>query len=184
MTKQSGRDLDAEIAEKLMGFRRVMVGCDAHGAYGGTEVLLPPGMTERDSWLYLPKIGPIHLGYFAAQWSMRIDDALSLWDHLAKRGWQCSLVHKPFEKEPDDQWVFHGVRLENTGHSQRIGDFSAHADTRELAIARGALALSATSHGAPEPPDSTTGKHERGLLNLPAGDAGQTKTEGDHKQRD
>jgi hypothetical protein len=84
-------------------------------------------------------------GHFAAHWSTDLSDAIGLWDQLAGRGWQCSLVHKPFEEQPDERWVFHGVNRKNRdGTLNPMGpifvSFSARADTRELAIARGALA--------------------------------------------
>jgi hypothetical protein len=129
---KADRATDALIAERVMGWKPR----GPHPIFG-TPV-------------YATGVGDGLLPHFSTE----VYEALRLWDHLAISGWQCSLVHKPFEAMPDDQWVFHGVRLRTTvlkgrtpgptatidkAVSQRIESFSARGDTRAFAIARGAL---------------------------------------------
>ena len=133
-----GRDTDGVIAERVLGYHREIVPKDGKGENGGNEYLVPPGLSKD---YVLPPKGPIHFAFHAPQVSTKEDfgfyGAGWLWvSVLAPRGWQCSLVHKPFEKEPDDRWVFHGVRMDRT---QKIWSFSAHAETIAMAICRGAL---------------------------------------------
>jgi hypothetical protein len=139
----ANRETDALIAEHVMGYRRVTIGPDANGKHGGTEVLIPPTISERESWDYLPKAGPVPIWYFAPLWSTQLLGAMNLWNKLAAQGWTCTLAHRQFEKHEDDRWIFHGVLLITPEppdiNTQRIKSFSAHAGTRELAIARGAL---------------------------------------------
>lgn len=100
----------------------------------------------RETDLLIAEIitGKKSIGPGAPRWSGKSTDALEVWDAMIERDWQCSLVHKPFEAQPEDRWVFHGTRLNTPDppdiKTQRIIHFSAHADTRALAIARGALA--------------------------------------------
>ena len=135
---QVGRDLDGIIAERVLGYHRETVPKDGAGENGGNEYLVP-GDLSKD--YQLPPKGPINFAFHAPQVSTRLEPgwrgAMWLWiDILAGRGWQCSLVHKPFEADPQDRWVFHGVRMDEHQEFYRI---SAHADTIELAICRFAL---------------------------------------------
>ena len=144
-----GRDTDGIIAERVLGYHREIVPKDGHGENGGNEYLVPPDLSKN---YVLPPKGPIHFAFHAPRVSDREDrgfyGAMWLWiDVLAERDWQCSLVHKPFEKEPDDRWMFHGNRLVNVipfvgfagERQQAIFSFSAHAETIAMAICRGAL---------------------------------------------
>lgn len=136
-TLPAGRETDALIAEYVMGWQREKVPPDARGNNGGTECLVPPGVHPGAPNAYQwPNVGAIPLWWFAPEWSARLQPAMDLWEALAAAGWQCSLVHKQFKAEPDDRWVFHGVNR----RGERFVSFSMHAETRELAIARGALA--------------------------------------------
>lgn len=64
----AGRELDALVAEKVMGFVRVADDTsDYHGVRHGTEVLLPPGETLHSLREWLPRSGPIAFGYFVTQ---------------------------------------------------------------------------------------------------------------------
>jgi hypothetical protein len=141
---QPGRDLDGAIAERLLGYHLEIVPRDGSGENGGNEYLVPPNLPKD---YQLPPKGAIHFAFHAPLMSTDIRSALWLWDQLANRGWQCSLVHKPFEKDEDNRWVFHGVnRKSRHGDGFQLNpegpifvSFSAHAKSRELAICRGAL---------------------------------------------
>lgn len=62
-----GRELDALVAEKVMGYRREKAPPDANGENGGTDVLVPPDY-EVASWAY-PPLGGIALTYFVPRFS-------------------------------------------------------------------------------------------------------------------
>lgn len=78
---EAGRDLDARVAEKVKGYRWETVGKDARGEHGGGKVLVPPGV-EADWYRNLPNLGAVHPGYFARQWSTRLDEAWYLFQEM------------------------------------------------------------------------------------------------------
>lgn len=66
---EAGRELDCKIAEIVFGYKRVKTPKDYNGMNGGTDVLLPPSMSEFYDY---PPIGKIVLGYFAKEWSTNL----------------------------------------------------------------------------------------------------------------
>ncbi len=74
----NNRDLDAEIAEKIFGWRLQPVGKDAKGE-NACEVLFPPG-TENNQNYYnmLPNIGKIHKGFLTPTFSSNLNESLKL----------------------------------------------------------------------------------------------------------
>lgn len=79
-----GRELDALIAEKVMGWRREKVPRDARGESGGSDMLVPPFFyqTAYD----LPPLGQIHLTYFVPRYSTEFEVARrALLDKLPDR---------------------------------------------------------------------------------------------------
>lgn len=75
------RDIDAEIAERVLGYHREQVPPDVYGENGGTDVLLPPGKTLGilyNEGIQLPLKGAIHLAWFVPQYSKSLPDAIDL----------------------------------------------------------------------------------------------------------
>lgn len=66
----NARELDALVAEKVMGFRREKTPPDCEGKYGGEDVLIPPTINHK-TWNYPPK-GRIGLAYFVPHYSTDI----------------------------------------------------------------------------------------------------------------
>ena len=61
----SGRDLDAAIAEEILGWTSTKVGPDAHGE-NACEVLTPRGKIDHDH--DLPRLGKLHRAWFVPQY--------------------------------------------------------------------------------------------------------------------
>ncbi len=82
------RELDALIAEKVMGFHRVVDDTkDADGVRYGNDVLLPPGETLESLEFFLPRKGPMALTYFVhARYSTNAAAALLVIANMRKRG--------------------------------------------------------------------------------------------------
>jgi hypothetical protein len=62
-----GRELDALMAEHVMGFKREKTPKDFDGNFGGEDILIPPGL-DHNNWVYPPK-GKIALTYHVPQYS-------------------------------------------------------------------------------------------------------------------
>lgn len=69
------RDLDAEIAETIYGWKPVRIGKDYNGE-NDCEVLAAGGILPKG--FHFPNIGNIHRGYLAPQYSGVLDSALHL----------------------------------------------------------------------------------------------------------
>ena len=79
-----GRELDALVAEKVMGWHREPTPKDARGENGGDPVLLPPGHTIG-TYGGLPNLGRVHLAYFAPASSTEQDAAWRVWRNCRAR---------------------------------------------------------------------------------------------------
>lgn len=80
-THPPGRDLDALVAERVLGWTRHPQPKDARGEHGGEPGLLRPGDSlERmiDTGYQLPPLGRLHLAYFVPQYSTDHDAAWRL----------------------------------------------------------------------------------------------------------
>jgi len=75
----AGREMDALVAEHVMGFRREKTPPDCNGEYGGEDILVPPNI-DHDTWHYPPK-GRISLTFFVPQYST---DIATAWAVLEK----------------------------------------------------------------------------------------------------
>jgi hypothetical protein len=79
-TLPAGRELDALVAERVLGWHRVPQPKDYDGNYGGEPVLVPPGMQTIEqhtgSSYALPPRGCLHLAYFTPQVST---DLIAAW---------------------------------------------------------------------------------------------------------
>ena len=92
----SGRELDAMIAEHVMGFSRVQdLTYDYEHKQHGNDVLVPPGVRWDD--MPKPARGPISLTYWVPAFSTEIDRAFDVVDAMVKRGVgiSCSVVGLP-----------------------------------------------------------------------------------------
>lgn len=83
-----GRELDAEVAERVLGFRRHPVPKDYDGVNAG-ETLVPPGFRE-DSFTWPPR-GAVSFTYFANKYSTNLVDAFTVVDAMRAKGWSFSL---------------------------------------------------------------------------------------------
>lgn len=120
-----GRDLDALVAEKVMGYRREKAPPDYHGQNGGTDVLVPPGV-DHSTWAY-PPVGRIGPTYFVPSYSTRTEDA---WPVVEKLPARCLITY-------DGRWhiretlcvTHHGDSGEVTYSTRPFasGDTLAHA---------------------------------------------------------
>ncbi len=78
-----GRELDALVAEKVMGYRREKTPPDAQGENGGTDVLVP-AVIDHPPYTY-PPLGPIGLAYFVPRYSTDLEAAGLVSANLPKR---------------------------------------------------------------------------------------------------
>ena len=124
----AGRELDALVAERVMGFVRVTDDTsDYNHVRHGNEVLLPPGATLHSLQEWLPRKGQIPFGYFVTQrYSTDIAAAWRVWSLPQHKGWL-------LEQGGDCQTVYEGWR------DMEDGIWLASADTAPLAICRAAL---------------------------------------------
>lgn len=82
---QPGRELDALIAEKVMGFKRFNQPPDYDGNYGGEPVLFPPGMVpEKSGWQWPPK-GKVSFAGFSPHYSTSIEEAWWVVERMRQR---------------------------------------------------------------------------------------------------
>lgn len=81
---QPGRELDALIAEHVMGFRREKAPKDYYGEHGGTDVLVPLDV-DHQNWHYPPK-GRIPLTFFVPDYSTELTAAWQVWEKM--RTWR------------------------------------------------------------------------------------------------
>jgi Phage ABA sandwich domain len=138
---QPGRELDAAVAERIMGFRREKVPPDCNGLHGGTDVLVPPTI-KPGSWHY-PGVGPIALTYFVPRYSTEIASAWLVAEKLGlgiikvDYGWMAFLDDG--RGYTDDLTI--DVRL----------DASSTANTAPHAISLCALKAAALPEAAPPP---------------------------------
>ena len=91
----AGRDTDAIVAEVVFLYRRETIGPDYYGEHGGTEVLVSPRVTLRDIAEYLPRSGPVPLGFFARRWSTDRRATEQVLQQMKRRGFSCSSWHTP-----------------------------------------------------------------------------------------
>ncbi len=69
-TIPAGRELDAMVAEYVLGYRRVMSPpYNYDGPCPSEPVLIPPEISERDAWVCLPSRGVPPLWFFVDKWS-------------------------------------------------------------------------------------------------------------------
>jgi hypothetical protein len=78
-----GRELDALVGEKVMGYRWDKVAPDYDGQNAG-KVLVPP--THREGYTYPPR-GPIHHAFHCRHWSTRLEDVMEVALRCHARGW-------------------------------------------------------------------------------------------------
>ena len=80
--KLTGRDLDAEIAEKIFGWKLISVGKDFNGENQG-EILYPPNQTpDQEFYNFLPRIGKIHRGCATNAYHEDLLDAIIVAKHV------------------------------------------------------------------------------------------------------
>lgn len=93
----SGRELDAAIAEYVMGFARVQdLTYDYENKQHGNDVLVPPGSRWDD--MPKPTRGAIPLTYWVPQFSTDIDRAFDVIDAMVRHGVGivCGVAGLPF----------------------------------------------------------------------------------------
>lgn len=133
LTFSERRELDAEIAEKVLGYYRTGVGPDAFGEHGGCEVLVPYEAWLRGNPYALPPKGPVHVAFFVPEWSRTLDCAFELVVRMRALGFRSFSLNTCFDPELG-AWCAHFVdpkrELEGLGF----------ADEAPVAIARAALA--------------------------------------------
>lgn len=83
------RDLDALVAEHVLGFTRTTVGPDAKGQHGDDEVLVPPGFSSPPfEW---PRVGRVAFTYLVPEFSRNITEAWAIVEKLGRRGFNIQL---------------------------------------------------------------------------------------------
>jgi len=120
----AGREMDALIAEKVMGFRREKTPPDYNGEYGGEDILVPISI-DHENFIYPPK-GKIALTYFVPNYSTDIATAWS----VAEKMHSLSVYR---ENNQWWSWFFDGY------NDDKIIYGKASADTAPEAICRAAL---------------------------------------------
>lgn len=102
---QPGRELDALVAEKVMGFKRFNQPPDYDGNYGGEPVLFPPGVVpEKSGWQWPPK-GRVSMTSLTPRYSTSIADAWQVVEKLRKE--MCCLK---FYSDHDYIWECYGIK--------------------------------------------------------------------------
>lgn len=91
--REAGRELDALVAERVMGYRRVAdTTRDYDGVQHGGEFLVPPTIADDQLHNYLPPFGGIPFDYFVgARYSARIIDAWQVVERMEAMGYPFSL---------------------------------------------------------------------------------------------
>jgi hypothetical protein len=77
-----GRDLDAAIAEHVLGWKPFKVGPDAKGEHR-CEILAPHG--ELPKGYQLPNLGTLHRGFLAPEFHRRLDQAIQLAQRFGRK---------------------------------------------------------------------------------------------------
>lgn len=94
---EAGQELDAVVAEQVMGFRRAGQPKDCDGNFGGEPVLMPPGTSwtslAREGFQPSPR-GQLALTYFVPVYSTSLDAAFDVLANLAARGWKWDVQNR------------------------------------------------------------------------------------------
>lgn len=132
-TIMADRVLSAAVAEKVMGYRRMIVPPDYYSENGGNEVLVPPTITSWDepSGYRLPPIGAISFGFFVPDYAKSELRALEVLDTLVGRGAKVSVHNRAVG--PWACWIGWDLGTKEEGTQ------FAYGETRPLAICRASL---------------------------------------------
>ncbi len=125
---KAGRELDALVAENVMGWH----------VYESGRCSLMARQTLPDGDEIEHIIATTH-PWETADYSPSTDIAAA-WqvvEKLMEKGWTVTLAPRQFEKYPENRFKFHGCRM--VGDPQTMQSFSDHADTAPLAICLAAL---------------------------------------------
>lgn len=152
-----GRELDREVAEKVMGdigWDFVIDGCSRHGRYFAT-IAEAEAQMERDAKRF--RVGPVVLHGDVPDYSTSIADAFLVVERMREMGY--SLVVMPYYNESWACFVkdYSGSVMGQYQWVGSQGDFVI-ADTAPLAICRKAIeivAALATRAAAVPPPGAT-----------------------------
>ena len=98
---QPGRELDAIVAEKVMGFSRKKSPRDINGEFDGLDILVPTGI-DHSKFNYPPK-GEIALTYFVPTYSMELTQA---WKVFCKFGYQAEVKYSGTDWYCNIMWGF------------------------------------------------------------------------------
>jgi Phage ABA sandwich domain len=96
------RILDAEVAEKVMGFRREKTPKDCDGNFGGEDILVPRDI-DHNRWSYPPK-GQLAFTFWVPKFSTDLEKAWEVFEKFHSRylffnpdlvkGWECKLSNE------------------------------------------------------------------------------------------
>lgn len=90
----SGRDLDAAVAEYVLGWKPLKIGKDIDGK-NQCEILTPTGRLPKG--FQLPNTGKIHRGFMVPEFHRRLSDSI----HLAKKFGQTAIdISVPLSEIP------------------------------------------------------------------------------------
>lgn len=122
---EAERELDALVAEKVFGYKRVKVPKDYDGLNGGTDVLIPPHFSGQYSY---PPRGKIALWHFVKDYSTDIYDA---WEVTEK-------FHLNINNVGYGDKKYHVV-INKFDEEGELTQFEAFGETASLAICRASL---------------------------------------------
>ena len=133
------RELDALVAEKVMGWRRVNIGPDYNGEHDGCEVLLSPTMMLSEVAPYLPRTGPVPLWYFVPDYSTVLGATWQVVVQMERNDFWAKLTRKSeYYKTRSDRPLWR-VEFRCVRGATR-GEHSGTAEEIEHAICLAALA--------------------------------------------
>lgn len=132
-----GQDLDAQVAELVLGYTRTKSPPDARGEHGGEDLLIPPGGVGCD-FTYPPR-GAIGLCYHVRQYSTSDRDAWDLIPELNRRGYRVAMQQVRDSPENAVQGLVWAVQVLDTRTEGPARDGRATDASFPAALCRAAV---------------------------------------------